>query len=69
MINPIGKAAMIATDCKLYIEFLANINAIGNKIKITAQDTLIFLSGSSSTSSFLYEYDETTIVKASNVVE
>ena len=33
MINPIGKAAMIATDCKLYIEFLANINAIGNKIK------------------------------------
>ena len=39
MINPIGKAAMIATDCKLYIEFLANINAIGNKIKITAQNT------------------------------
>ena len=53
IINPIGKAAIIATDCKLYIEFSAKINAIGNKIKIIAQKTLIFLSGYSSTSNFL----------------
>ena len=42
IINPIGKAAIIATDCKLYIEFSAKINAIGNKIKIIAIGLMFF---------------------------
>lgn len=30
--NPIGNAAIMDTDCKLFIELYANNNAIGNKI-------------------------------------
>lgn len=66
---PIGKAAIIDTDCRLYMEFSAKISAIGNKINSIDQKVLTFLSGSASIGSFLYEYAATTMVIESNVVE
>ena len=53
IINPTGKAAIIETDCRLYMEFSAKIRAIGNSINITAQKARTFLSGSVPTESFL----------------
>ena len=48
MIIPIGKAAMILTDCKPYMEFSAKIKPIGKRINITAQRVRMALCGSSS---------------------
>ena len=55
IIIPIGKAAIIDTDCKLESEFSANISAIGNIINTTDQNVLIILLGFSLFSILLYE--------------
>ena len=68
MIIPIGNAAIIDTDCKLYIEFSEKISAMGKIMKTTAQNVRSFLSGSSSMPSLLYEYEEITMVIESKVV-
>lgn len=48
MIMPIGNAAIIDTDCKLYIDSSLKSSAIGSKINTIAQNVLTFLSGSTS---------------------
>lgn len=63
-----GNAAINDTDCNCIMEFSAKIRATGKTINITAQNILILRPGSSPVASLLYEYEETTMVRASNVV-
>ena len=48
-----GNAAIIDTDCKLYIDSSLKISAMGNSINTTAQNVFMRLSGSPSALIFL----------------
>ena len=50
---PMGNAAIIDTDCKLYIDSSLKISAMGNSINTTAQNVFMRLSGSASALIFL----------------
>ena len=52
---PIGKAAMIDTDCRFASVPSEKINAIGKRINKTAQNTLMNFPFSSSERIVLYE--------------
>lgn len=68
MIIPIGKAAIIETDCKPYMEFSAKRSPIGRSMKIIAHKVRIALWGSSLAPIRLYEYIDAISVSVSNDV-